>query len=248
MGIHFQSKHHRKIIMNCFKVLALFIGVCSAASTGKERQCINNEGGTGVKECITDGQSYGQETLQCQPLIPVSQYQSDPRQFQSPYTYIEPGKMYQLQSPNYPGLYPNSQECAFQFVSNGQVDYDASFWCDDFDVKASQDCYKDYVEFWVDPVGGPSTGVKQCINNEDGLTGVKECIDGPTHTRLCNSNYDGSFINIPNRRHLGIEFRTNRKGATRGFSCWVTFWYSGAVDGSTGEGEGPTPNDPRSLA
>merc|ERR1712049_55130 len=219
MGIHLQSKHHRKIIMNCFKVLALIVGVCSAASTGGERQ----------------SQSYGQETLQCQPLIPQSQYQSDPRQFQSPYTYIEPGKMYQLQSPNYPGLYPNSQECAFQFVSNGQVDYDASFWCDDFDVKASQDCYKDYVEFWVDPVGGPSTG-------------VKECIDGPTHTRLCNSNYDGSFINIPNRRHLGIEFRTNRKGATRGFSCWVTFWYSGAVDGFTGEGEGPTPNDPRSLA
>merc|ERR1711860_193226 len=180
MGIHLQSKHHRKIIMNCFKVLALIVGVCSAASTGKERQ----------------SQSYGQETLQCQPLIPVSQYQSDPRQFQSPYTYIEPGKMYQLQSPNYPGLYPNSQECAFQFVSNGQVDYNAAFWCDDFDVKASQDCYKDYVEFWIDPAM-----YRDCIDNEQDNPAGPRALTCQGPTRLCNSNYDGSLLNIPNRRH-----------------------------------------------
>merc|ERR1712076_202799 len=155
MGTHLQFKHQHNIIMNCFKVLALIVGVCSTASIGEERE------------------SYGKQKLQCQPLQPASDSQ---------YTYIEPGKMYQLESPNYPEFYPNNEECAFQFVSDGTIADDAPL-------------------------------------------------------RICNSNYEGGFINLPNRRHLGIEFNSNKRGVARGFSCYVTFWYSGAVDGE-GQGEG----------
>jgi len=184
MGIHLQFKYQHNIIMNCFKVLALIVGVCSAASIGEERE------------------SYGKQKLQCQPLQPASDSQ---------YTYIEPGKMYQLESPNYPEFYPNNEECAFQFVSDGTVAYDAAFWCENFDIQASENCVKDNIEFWADTEDEP--------------------------LRICNSNYEGGFINLPNRRHLGIEFNSNKRGVARGFSCYVTFWYSGAVDGE-GEGEG----------
>merc|ERR1712226_1687108 len=90
MGIHLQFKHQRNITMNCFKVLALIVGVCSAASIGEERE------------------SYGKQKLQCQPLQPASDSQ---------YTYIEPGKMYQLESPNYPEFYPNNEECVLPSFS-----------------------------------------------------------------------------------------------------------------------------------
>jgi len=197
MGIHFQSKHLTSITMNCFKVLAAIIGVCSAASIGEDRQ----------------NQGWGTEKVQCQPPTVQSQAQ---------YINIQPGKMYQLESPNYPEPYPNSQECAFQFVQyESQIAYDASFWCEDFDVQESEDCTKDYIEFWEDSEDAP--------------------------LRICNSNYDGSFISLPNRRYLGIEFNSNKKRVAKGFSCYVTFWYSGAVDGEGSNPEEPTPNDPRIM-
>merc|ERR1711860_276312 len=144
MGIHLQFKHQRNITMNCFKVLALIVGVCSTASIGEERE------------------SYGKQKLQCQPLQPATDSQ---------YTYIEPGKMYQLESPNYPEFYPNNEECAFQFVSDGTIAYDAAFWCENFDIQGSEDCVKDNIEFWADTEDAP--------------------------LRICNSNYEGGFINLP---------------------------------------------------
>ena len=52
-------------------------------------------------------------------------------------------------------LFNFSEECAFQFVSDGTVAYDAAFWCENFDIQASENCVKDNIEFWADTEDAP---------------------------------------------------------------------------------------------
>jgi len=114
--------------------------------------------------------------------------------------FIETHKIYELESPNYPGEYPNRQKCAFQFWSDGRTDYEATFWCDAFDVKASPDCRKDRIEFWEDSWEFDS---------------------------ICNNNFNSSsWLRFNVSSYFAVDFKSNKRGTAGGFKCYVSFWYS----------------------
>merc|ERR1711860_142913 len=179
MGIHLQQKHQSSIIMNCFKALALFLGVASAAS-------------------IKEARISGANKVVCND---ISQYgHAREARESAEATLIETHKIYELESPNYPGEYPNRQKCAFQFWSDGRTDYDATFWCDTFDVKASPDCRKDRIEFWE---------------------------DSWEFNSICNNNFNSSsWLRFNVSSYFAVDFKSNKRGTAGGFKCYVSFWYS----------------------
>ncbi|XP_050721230.1 ovochymase-2-like isoform X1 [Eriocheir sinensis] len=122
-----------------------------------------------------------------------------------------------IQSENYPDNYPNSHNCYWTFETTD--DSTISFSCDDFDVRSSSDCRRDFMD----------------------LTDF-----ATINYRFCGTGYIEPITDMEG--FVQIRFRTNRRGTARGFSCeiWAS---SDVTTGSTTEAgssestassEGPT--------